>query len=441
MHYLRIILCSCIVSLILIQSAAAQSSIRDEELESIIREMADPIFVAAGLTPENIDIVLLQNSDINAFVTGGQNIFFHTGLLTLSTSPALVMGTMAHETGHISGGHLSRNRQAAENASLQSALGYILGAATAVAGSPAAAQAIIAGSQHAVSRNFLSHTRGNEAAADQAALNYLEKVHYPADGLLELLNTLYHREKIAFGNALDPYALTHPLSNERINHIKHYVKENSIGDGGFSKDQKRRYMLAIVKLRAFLGVPQETLKAFPQSDKSEAAHYARAIAYYRLPDLSSALKNIDFLLRNYPINPFYHELKGQILFEHSRVTQSIPYYEQALKLLPNSMLFKAQLASAMIATEENNRLNRAINLLNQAKTKQPRSTFLWRQLGIAYGRLGDLGLSNLALAEEAILSENKRAAERFIDLAEQHIKPGSSSYLRLLDLKEILEDK
>lgn len=423
----------------IVHVAYAQSTIRDEELESIMRELATPIFYAAGLTPENIRIYLVQDKEINAFVSGGQNIFFNTGLLVLSTSPALTMGTLAHESGHIAGGHLSRNLQAAQDASLKSALGYILGAATAVIASPAAGQAIIAGSQHAVNRQFLSHTRGNEAAADQAALGYLEQAHYPADGLVELLELLYHREKISFGNTLDPYAMTHPLSKERIDHIRNYIKEHPIDDSGLSAEEKKRYKLAIVKLRAFLGNPETTLDKFPDSDVSEAAYYARAIAYYRLPDLTSALENIDHLLKQFPKNPFYHELKGQILFEHSRVKQSIPHYKQALALLPDSPLFKVQLASAYIATEDKTGLDQAIALLNQAKTKEPNNAFLWHQLGIAYGRNGELGLSNLSLAEEAVLAQNKQAAKRFIDLAEQHLPKKGAAYLRLLSLKETLE--
>lgn len=419
--------------------AYGQNTIRDEELESVIRELANPIFLAAGLDSRNIDIYILQNSEINAFVSGGQNIFFNTGLLSLSTSPELVMGTLAHETGHISGGHLSRNRQASKDAVLKNAIGYVLGAATAFAGSAAAGQAIIAGSQHAAGRQFLSHTRSNEEAADQAAISYLEQARYHPRGLLELLELLYHREKISFGNVLDPYVLTHPLSSERISHIRNHLKNNKMDNSGFSEDERKRYALAIVKLRAFLEPPEESFKRYPNENKSEEANYARAIAYYRQPDLKSAINEVDILINNHPENPFYHELKGQMLIEHGRVKESVPHYEKALELLPQSSLFKMQLASAYIATEEKKYLNKAIDLLNQAKSVEVNNPFLWHQLGVAYGRNGELGNSNLALAEEAVLKRNKKAANRFIDMAESHIKPGTTAYLRFLDIKNTIE--
>lgn len=412
-------------------------TIRDAETEIVIHELARPIFEAANITPENVKIHLLQSNDLNAFVAGGMNIFIYTSLIKYSDSPETLMGVIAHETGHITGGHLIKINDQFGSLTATTALGYILGAASAIAGAPAVGQAIAAGTQHSAERMFLKFSRTQEQSADQAGLSFLQKLGYSPEGLLDLLNTLRIQAKQKYGD-LDPYAITHPLSAERIEHIRHFMETNP-PTRQIPNDLKLRYKRVVAKVSAFLESPSFTFQKFPLSDESDIARYARSVAYYRLPDIELALGEINHLIKRHPKDPFYHEMKGQILFENGRLVEAIESYHKAEQLLPDNALLKTQLAAAIIALEDDSYLNEAVNLLRQSTHLERENGFTWHQLGVAYGRQGKLGLSYLALTEQALITGKMSDAKEYAAYAKQYLEEGSPGMQRLIDLQRQIE--
>lgn len=430
-----------IITLFIASNANAISVIRDAEIENALRTIVNPIFKAAGLNPNSINLYIVNDPQINAYVSGGSNIFINTGLLGMSKDPLILTGVLAHETGHIAGGHLLRSAEEYKSTALKATLGYMVGLAAAAAGSPQAGVAIASGAGQVAQREMLKHTRGHEEAADQAALTYLDKTGQSSRGLLELLEVLYGKETAMYDN-LNPYTLTHPLSRERIAHVKDHLSKSPYAKVPVPQKQLDEFALAITKLNAFLDPYDSTLKKFPASDNSIDAHYARAIAYFKEPDIELSLKEIDTLIAMQPDNPFFYEMKGQILFENGRVNESIPFYEKAKDLLPSSALLKIILATAQISSEKNSLRKDAVANLEKALLKEKENTFAWHQLAIAYGRSDDLAMSNLALAEEAILVGNKKEAKQFIQMAKDYIKPGSPAELRANDmLTSVSKDK
>lgn len=427
-----------IIAIFLCTSVAkAQPIIRDTELETAIRMIANPIFKSAGYKPSEINIYIVNSNDINAYVSGGKNIFIYTGLLSAAKNPHMLAGVIAHETGHIYGGHLLKGAEEAQRNMVKATVGYMLGLAAAAAGSPQAGAAIASGAQHVVERQALKYSRSNEEAADQSALDFLDKSDISSDGLLEMMEVLYGKEATMYNN--NPYLMTHPLSRDRINHVRAHLNKTKVRDRYINDFTETMYKRAIVKLEAFLQPSEKTLKKFPSTDTSINAHYARAIAYYKIPRLPKALAEIDLLIKHSPTNPFFTELKGQILFENGKIVEAIKYYKKSAELLNNSALFKIQLATAQIASENDDYLQSAVKNLEQALRMEKNNTFAWHQLGIAYGRLGKLDMSNLALAEESIISGNKEDAKRFIKLAKKYTKSGSSAYLKIKDLETSLD--
>ena len=411
----------------------ALSIIRDTEIEYNIKQLARPIFAAAQLAPENVQFYLIQNDDINAFVSGGQNIFFYTGLLRQSEQPYIFLGVLAHEVGHIVGGHAIKNADAYKNITFQSTLGYVLGLAAAAAGSPSAGMAIAAGTQHATQRSILKYTRSNEESADQAALSYLDQAQISSRGLLTLLKKMHQSELTQYGQ-MDPYILTHPLSVKRINHIENHLRHSPYADHTLATDTLSSYRRAIVKLDAFIAEPEETLRKYPPSDTTLFGYYARAIAYHKMPDITLSLQAIDTLLKRAPKDAYFNELKGQILYENGHIAQAIPYYQKALDLMPSAPLLKIQLATSQIAAGGESQIQDAIIHLKQALMDEKDSPHIWRQLAIAYGKDHQIGLSNLALAEEAMLKKDSHAARRFLTLAKPYIVKDTSAYIRMHDL-------
>lgn len=439
------LLLSSLLTASLAQAKEGISLIRDTEIETTLRVTANPIFKAAGLKPQNVRIIVVNNPQINAFVAGGMNLFIHSGLLMEFDDVNVIQGVIAHETGHIAGGHLARGSERYKNASYGTALSYALGAAAALGGSPQAGMAIIAGGSHINQREILQFSRENEDAADQAGLTFLDRSHTSAQGLLELLQYLSRKEMQAYGD-INPYILTHPLSRERVIHIRQHLETSPYKEDPHSKLEER-YKRCYVKLRAYMQSPAATLKRYPVSDHSVIARYARAIAFYRQPDLEAALKEINGLIKEYPNDPYFYELKGQMLFEGSRVAEAIAPYEKAVSLMPDEPLLELGLAMAQIATADNGveppkpLLESATKHLLTGYRKEPANFSIIEQLVIAYGRQGQMGLSYLFQAEGAVLGKNKGDAKRFADLAKQNLPLGSPESLRANDILNNLNRK
>jgi predicted Zn-dependent protease len=421
-------------------SAYAGGVIKDIEIEAIIRELTVPIFRAASLKPDDVNLYIVDDSRINAYVANGSNIFINTGLIGLSDEPDMLVGVLAHETGHITGGHLLKTEEEIFRANIKSTLGYILGIGAAALGSPEAAQAIVTGGGQIAERQLLKYTRQNENAADQSALVFLDKANYSAKGLLELMEYLMRMESTQYGE-LNPYTLSHPLTRERIAHIRSHLQQSDKGKekSGITSAERARYKRAVIKLQAFLSPPQDTLKLFPATDQSDYARYGRAIAYYRIPDLVNAFANLDPLLKASPKDAFYNELKGQILFENGKIREALPFYNTANQLKPGEPLILIQLARTQLATEDKSLLDDAVKNFKQVVTKETDNVFAWRQLGIAYGKSGKIGLSNLALAEEAVLLKKKDDAKHFLTQAKATLPKGAPDFVRLRDLEVVVE--
>lgn len=417
-----------------VYAAQPLTFIRDAELEETLKTMARPILKQAGLVPENVNIFIVGSDDVNAFVAGGQNIFIFTGLLKEMNEPDMLLAVLAHETGHIAGGHLARGTEQLKNAQIGSVIGFVVGIAAAAAGAGDAGMAVMSGSGHVITRNFLSFTRSNEQSADQAALGYLDALGISAEGMVKTFNLLDRKQRRQLGK-IDPYAITHPLSSDRMSHARHHVDNSPIPAGQFPAEFKEPYERLVAKLYAFTEPPAKTFMKYPMSDNSVPALMARAVAWHKQANTEQALAAMDTLLTKKPEDAFLHELKGQILFESGKIDEAVSAYEKALKLKPDQPLISTMLAEAYLAKNQTSYTNQAINLLEKASSLEPTNPQSFRLLGTAYGRLGNLGLSHMALAEEAALRSDADAVERNVNQALANLPTDSPSRLRAEDLQ------
>lgn len=421
-------------------NAAGFSVIRDAEIENNIRRYATPVFLAAGLNPESVNIYIINDNSLNAFVAGGQNLFINTGLIMRSESANQIIGVIAHETGHIAGGHLSRLKDAISASSIPSILAYVLGgAATIATGRTDVGAAIIAGGSSVGLRSFLSYTRGQEAAADHAALKLLESTEQSARGLLQFMQILEDQELLSAANQ-DPYVRSHPLSSDRIITIQNHVDNSSFSVKEDSPEFAMMHARMKAKLVGFISSPGRTFRTYKPSDTRLEARYARAIAYYRKADLANALATLDPLIEEHPADPYFIELKGQILYENGKLQESLPYYEKASQILPQSAVIRKGLASAQLGLEREELIDPAISNLRFVLSKEPKSSSSWRQLAIAYGRKGEKGRSSLALAEEALLTDKPEVALYHGGLAERLFPEGSREWLQAQDIQIAAKD-
>ena len=414
------------------------SLIRDAEIEDTIRAYAAPLLEAANLGPDAVRLHLVNDPSINAFVAGGPNLFLSSGMLAAAEEPGEIIGVIAHEIGHIAGGHLVRTRGAIETASAEMILATVLAAGAIIAGEGEVGGAIMSGGQSLAQQSLLRYSRAQEQSADQAAVRLLERTGRSAAGLLRMFQRLEERERLAIGET-NSYARTHPLTRERIRFIRDHVGGESQAAAEAPEAERVVHRRMVAKLRGFLDPPAETLRAYSADDETIEARYARAIAHYRIPDLERALAALDALLADHPDDPWFHELKGQVLFENGRVREAIAPYERAVALRDDAALLRLGLARAQIETGDAALLAGAVANLEAATRLEPKEPQHWYQLGIARGRAGDRAASSLAFAEHAFLRGDAEKAHYHATVAMEGLPQGSARWLRAEDIRNAAE--
>jgi predicted Zn-dependent protease len=404
----------------------APTTLRDTEIENDIRTLATPIWRAAGLAPSDVAIYLIDDDQINSFVAGGQAIFLNSGLIERAENPNQLIGVIAHETGHIAGGHILTMKEEMHNASVETIIAMVLAAGAAVAGQSGAP---LLGAAGIGERHYLQYSIAQEATADHAALNFLDRACMSARGLLRFFEILQSNEMLA-GDRENEWTMDHPLTQQRIEYVRDHVANARCSNAPDRPGSAALLRLIQVKLHAFLDPPSATLADYPLSDTSVLARYARAIAYYRIPDLDKALPTIDGLIRDFPNDPYYRELKGQMLFENGRVREAIRPYEDAVRLAPSAALLRISLSQVYIETADPALNKRAIAYLDDASREEGRDSEVWHFLAVAYGRDHQMGMAALSLAEEALANnKNKEAIQQTIR-AKQLLARNTPAYAR-----------
>ena len=341
-------------------ASLAQTIIRDREIEKTFSTWFSPVIEAAELNEEAINVILVQDNQINAFVAGGPNVFFYTGLLLETDDPGEIIGVFAHELGHIRGGHLIRGRMAMERASYETLIGTILGLGAAIAsGEGEAAGAIAAGSQSQALRRFLSHSRVQESSADQAALKYLNRAGMSPEGLISFFRKLQEKHGLVTGEGAE-YTRTHPLTANRIAALENEAKKSPYFGRNWPPQWQEDYDRMQAKLLGFLQ-PGHVIWTYSESDTSIAAEYARAIADYRQGNTKESLSRLAELIGREPENPYFYELKGQVLVDDGRVSQALDPYRKAVSLDPKAGLIRIALAHALIESAGHSPENPAMN--------------------------------------------------------------------------------
>jgi predicted Zn-dependent protease len=421
--------------------------IRDAEIESLMRIYTKPIFEVAGINEGAAKVYLVRQPTINAFVAGGQRIFINTGLLVQAKTPNEVIGVLAHETGHIAGGHLARMGQQVEKATTQAIIGMLIGAAAIAAGSASgyseaskAGAGVYLGTQGLVARNLMAYVRAQESSADQAAIKFLDGTGQSGRGMLSLFQRLANQSMGSLKNA-NPYVMTHPMPLDRIRNLEVSVKKSAFYGREDPPDLVLRHHLMQAKLAGFLGGPQQVFQKYPASDKSLPARYARSIAAFRMGDLKNALREINALIEAQPGYAYFWELKGQALLESGHADEAVPPLQKAAKLSNGNGLIQVMLAQALLQNESRANAEAALKILRSSIRSERDMPSLHAQMAIAYARLGDIPLADLATAEAAMLRGDRELASKKATLAAAKLKRGSPEWLRANDILNFADQK
>jgi predicted Zn-dependent protease len=428
-----------------IHAAAAQSIdvIRDAEIERVMRSYEDPILKAAGLDPHAVKLYLVNDPEINAFATQSpvpgesESIFVNAGSFLQLKTPNQLIGILAHETGHIAGGHIIRDSSAIRKAAIPMLLGLALGAAVMAMGGGAAGIGLMGLGQKAAQAQFFQFSRAQEATADQMGQRYLVATHQSGRGMLEVFNKFAGMEaEITYGHNT-PLITDHPLSRERIELLQQLVEKSPYKDAKDSPGTLHTFHLMQAKLAGFLDKVDTVLQRYPPSDTSEEGHYARAIAYFRKPDMKMAIDEANTLVKLDPKNPFFWEILGQIYVEMSQPQNGILPYEKSVALAPDEPLLRLSLAAAQIATGKPQFAKPALDNLKIVLRQENNNGFAWYEAAQAYSDLGNEPMANLSTAELHYNNGNYNAAVHFAGVAQKKLAAGTPDWQRATDILAI----
>jgi predicted Zn-dependent protease len=410
--------------------------VRDTEVERLLRSYEDPILHAAGLEPAAVKMYLVQDSSLNAFAAEGQNIFVNTGLIQQLHSPNEVTGVLAHETGHIAGGHLIRDTAAVSKAMVPMLVGVAAGVAAMIAGAGEGGMAIMGLGMSAGQAQFMQFSRVQEATADQMGQKFLRETDQSGRGMLDVFERMADEEAMS-AYKVDPLAMDHPADRDRIDLLQRIVDSSPYKDVKDTPAAMHAFHMAQAKLAGFLDAVDMVLTRYPTTDSSEEAHYARAVAYFRQPDLQKALAECDTLLKLEPNNPYFWELEGQIYVDMSKPERGVPAYQKSVDLMPDAPLLRVSLAAAQLATEKSVLAKPALDNLKVALRQENDNTFAWFEAAQAYSEMGNEPMANLSTAERYYNAGAMPAAAHFAMIAQKKLPQGSPDWQRATDIMAV----
>lgn len=436
MRVLSRLLGAVAAALLAIQPAAAQSILRDAETEALLRDMAAPIAAAAGFPPGNVEIVLINDPSVNAFVAGGQAIYINSGLINTADTANEVQGVIAHEMGHITGGHIIRSSEGAKAATGITLLSLLLGAAAAAAGAGDAAMGVLMAGQQAAMGKYLAFSRVQESSADAAGIQFLSKAGISGRGSINFFKKLENLEFRAgyTPSADDEFFRTHPMTADRLARLQDDYEKDPAWTKPSDPDLEARFQRAKAKLYGYLAQPRDTLIAYPPTVNTVPARYARAYSWHKDAQLDKAMAETDALLAAKPNDPYFLELKGQILLEAGKPVEAIPPLRRATELTANQPLIATTFGHALIASEDPKNFEEAQRVLKAAVARDRENPFAWYQLGVVYAASGDMPRARLASAEQQLMSGRLSEALGGAEAAEAALPKGSPDWLRAQDI-------
>jgi predicted Zn-dependent protease len=416
--------------------------LRDTETEQLLREYTRPILRAAGLEKQNIQMVIINQSVFNAFVADGRRIFVNYGAIMQSETPNQIIGVMAHETGHLAGGHLAKMREQMAAAQTQMIIAMLLGAGAMVAGAKSggsgggltnAGAAMFSAPGEMIRRNLLSYVRQQEENADKAGVKFLTATGQSARGMYETFKR-FTDEGLFAARGTDPYVMSHPMPAQRVTALEELARSSPYWDKKDDPALQLRHDMARAKISAFMERQETVYRRYPLSNNSLPARYAHAISTYLHGDLRSALSQIDALIQQQPNNPYFYEVRGQALLEGGKPQEAIAPLRRAVQLSNNAPLIEMLLGQALVATGNNAYTDEAISILRAAVARETEAPLGYTQLAMAYGRKGDYAQADLASAQSAFLRGDNKTARDLASRAKTRFAIGTPGWVKADDI-------
>src|ERR1700733_8957988 len=414
--------------------------LRDTESEQLLRDYTRPILRVANLEKQNIQVTIINQPVFNAFVADGHRIFVNHGALLQSETPNQIIGVLAHESGHLAGGHLARLREQLAQAQTQMIIAMVLGAGALLAGSRGggagmadAGAAAISAPQTVIMRNMLSYQRQQEESADRAGVKFLTATGQSPKGMYETFKR-FTNDSLFSAHGADPYYQSHPMPAERVAALEEIAHTSPYWDKKDDPALQLRHDMMRAKISGFMERQDTVYRRYPLSNTSLPARYAHAISTYLHGDLNNALGQIDSLIQAQPNNPYFYELRGQALLEGARPTEAIPALRKAVALSNNAPLIEILLGQALVGADNKAYTEEAINILRNAMARETEQPLGYMQLAMAFARKEDLAEADLASAQAAFLRGDNKTAKDLASRAKTRFAVGTPGWVKADDI-------
>ncbi len=432
----RLLVAGAMAMVVIAQPLLAQSVLRDAETEKFLSDISEGMAKSAGLQPGALKLYLIGDNSINAFVAQGQAIYVNSGTIEAAENYNELQGVIAHELGHIEGGDAVRSDAAVTGAMRVSLLSLLLGAAAIAAGAPEAGMAAMMAGQSAAEGKFLAYSRQQEGSADASAVRHLNDAHITGKGMVSFFTKLKREEYRLTPSytKIETYDVDHPMSQDREQFMRDALSKSPYWDKPLDPALQARFKRIQGKLVGYMDDPTTALNKYPQSDQSPAALYARAYAWHRSGYPDQAAGEIAKLVATAPHDPYYLELKGQVLLEAGHPREAIPPLREAVSNSGNAPLISATLGHALVATDDPANLKEAAQVLKVTTQRDLENPDAWYNLGLVYTRMGDEPRAQLATAEKLSLEGKPGLAASSAEMAMRGIPAGTPDWLRAQDI-------
>ena len=409
--------------------------LRDTETEEMLKSYEQPLAKAAGLNPDSVRVWLVGDPEVNAFAAFGQNIFIQSGIILYTKSPNELIGVMAHETGHISAGHLVRGQVGMDMATVPMLLSMVIGVAAMIAGAGQAGMVIMGAGQAMAQAQFAQFSRIQESTADQIALKLLLATHQSPQGIYDTFARFAQEDaQRDVRYRQDPYAADHPVDQDRLSAIQDLVDSSPYKDVKDSPQVTHTFEMVQAKLAGFTMPVNAGLAHYPVSNTSDVARYARTMLYMRQPQLTKALDETNSLIKDEPNNPYFYEVLGQIYLSMAKPIDAIPAYQKAVDLKPQAPQLRLGLAVAQLATDRQDMSQAALANLKAAILAENDDVFTWYEVAQAYSNLKNTPMANLATAESYYAAGALPQAAQFASRARRDLTQGTADWERANDI-------
>ncbi|MBR6752345.1 MAG: M48 family metalloprotease, partial [Alphaproteobacteria bacterium] len=242
--------------------ARALSVINDTETESVLRKIIMPVALAADIPENRLKIHIVNDDDFNAFVSGGEDVFIYTGLLTRIKNTNALQAVVAHELGHMIGGHMAQMSARMEAELKRTLIIQALGIGLMVAGgNPSLGAGVLAGAGGVAQQSLLSFSRDEERVADEFAVDLMVDANINPTGLITVFEQMQNITGAAEAK-INKNRSNHPLTVERIKNARDKIAQIKHNQKYKTYDDKE-YELVRAKLIGYLYNERQILDKYP----------------------------------------------------------------------------------------------------------------------------------------------------------------------------------